>query len=200
MWEEREQKTEGGRLRMNEKENSSDGMEEIGGGVFNCRYDRYFTLIDADDYLFEFLGYTREEFSELFHDHILDTVYEGDRKIVMEEIHRQLKNSKVFMYENRLVQKGGTICWAWISAELIEDKEQGDSSLSVRSGMRSCSPRCRILFLSWTVSPMKYITPLILRKNSGIRFHQMVSRIPCLPQILCMRRIRQDFGADFRPF
>ena len=30
------------------------------------------------------------------------------------------------MYENRLVQKGGTICWAWISAELIEDKEQGD--------------------------------------------------------------------------
>lgn len=111
---------------MNEKENSSDGMEEIGGGVFNCRYDRYFTLIDADDYLFEFLGYTREEFSELFHDHILDTVYEGDRKMVMEEIHRQLKNSKVFMYENRLVQKGGTICWAWISAELIEDKEQGD--------------------------------------------------------------------------
>ena len=80
---------------MNEKENSSDGMEEIGGGVFNCRYDRYFTLIDADDYLFEFLGYTREEFSELFHDHILDTVYEGDRKMVMEEIHRQLKNSKV---------------------------------------------------------------------------------------------------------
>ena len=42
---------------MNEKENSSDGMEEIGGGVFNCRYDRYFTLIDADDYLFEFLGH-----------------------------------------------------------------------------------------------------------------------------------------------
>ena len=111
---------------MNEKENSSDGMEEIGGGVFNCRYDRYFTLIDADDYLFEFLGYTREEFSELFHDHILDTVYEGDRKMVMEEIHRQLKNSEVFMYENRLVQKGGTICWAWISAELIDDKEQGD--------------------------------------------------------------------------
>lgn len=46
--------------------------------------------------------------------------------MVMEEIHRQLKNSKVFMYENRLVQKGGTICWAWISAELIDDKEQGD--------------------------------------------------------------------------
>ena len=176
---------------MNEKENSSDGMEEIGGGVFNCRYDRYFTLIDADDYLFEFLGYTREEFSELFHDHILDTVYEGDRKMVMEEIHRQLKNSKVFMYENRLVQKGGTICWAWISAELIEDKEQGDWFHCIFHDISREKEAQR---------PMKYITPLILRKNSGIRFHQMVSRIPCLPQILCMRRIRQDFGADFRPF
>ena len=48
---------------MNEKANSSDGKSKIGGGVFNCRYDKYFTLIDADDHLFEFLGYTREEFS-----------------------------------------------------------------------------------------------------------------------------------------
>lgn len=110
---------------MNEKANSSDGKSKIGGGVFNCRYDKYFTLIDADDHLFEFLGYTREEFSERFHNHILDAVYEGDRKMVMGEISRQLKNGSVFMYENRLVKKGGTICWAWISAEVMEDKEEG---------------------------------------------------------------------------
>ena len=29
------------------------------------------------------------------------------------------------MYENRLVKKGGTICWAWISAEVMENKEEG---------------------------------------------------------------------------
>ena len=110
---------------MNEKANSSDGKSKIGGGVFNCRYDKYFTLIDADDHLFEFLGYTREEFSERFHNHILDAVYEGDRKMVMGEISRQLKNGSVFMYENRLVKKGGTICWAWISAEVMENKEEG---------------------------------------------------------------------------
>ncbi len=47
--------------------------------------------------------------------------------MVMEEIHRQLKNSKVFMYENRLVRKRRhDLLGLESSAELIEDKEQGD--------------------------------------------------------------------------
>lgn len=111
---------------MTEKENSSTGKEKIGGGVFNCRYDEHFTLIDADDYLFAFLGYTREEFAERFHNHVLDAVYEGDREMIREEISRQLKTGNVFMYENRLVKKGGTICWVWISAEFKEDKKDGN--------------------------------------------------------------------------
>ena len=108
---------------MTEKENSSTGKGKIGGGVFNCRYDEHFTLIDADDYLFAFLGYTREEFAERFHNHVLDAVHEGDREMILVEISRQLKNGNVFMYENRLVKKGGTICWVWISAEFKEDKK-----------------------------------------------------------------------------
>ncbi len=111
---------------MTEKENSSTGKGKIGGGVFNCRYDEHFTLIDADDYLFAFLGYTREEFAERFHNHVLDAVHEGDREMILVEISRQLKNGNVFMYENRLVKKGGTICWVWISAEFKEDKKDGN--------------------------------------------------------------------------
>ena len=165
---------------MNEKANSSDGKSKIGGGVFNCRYDEYFTLIDADDHLFEFLGYTREEFSERFHNHILDAVYEGDRKMVMGEISRQLKNGSVFMYENRLVKKAvlsaghGSARRLWrikkraagftVSSMISAGRRRHSVSLlSVSRGMRSCSHRCRTLSLSWTVSPYRSSEPAGMR-------------------------------------
>lgn len=106
----------------NEKEYS----KTTGGGIFNCRYDRFFTLISADDNLFRFLGYTREEFKEKFDNHVLDAIYEGDRETLLKEIGRQLLATKVFMYENRLVVKGGCVRWVWVSAELMEDEERGD--------------------------------------------------------------------------
>ncbi len=37
----------------------------IPGAVFRCRFDADFSVIDANDGLFEFLGYTREEFAAM---------------------------------------------------------------------------------------------------------------------------------------
>lgn len=106
-------------------ENRKKYNEPAGGGIFNCRYDKFFTLIYADDNLFRFLGYTREEFAAKFDNHVLDAIYEGDREILLSEINRQLSVSKVFMYENRLVVKGGEARWVWVSAELMEDEDKG---------------------------------------------------------------------------
>ena len=36
------------------------------GGVFECLFDEHFTLLSADDSLFQLLGYTRQEFYERF--------------------------------------------------------------------------------------------------------------------------------------
>lgn len=194
---------------MTEKENSSTGKEKIGGGVFNCRYDEHFTLIDADDYLFAFLGYTREEFAERFHNHVLDAVYEGDREMIREEISRQLKTGNVFMYENRLVKKGGTICWVWISAEFKEDKKDGNwfhcifhDTSAEKEAQRQLAiseqryeivlSQMQILFSSWTVLLMRYIILLILRRNSVIRFPRRGFRILCSPQTSYMRQIKRD--------
>lgn len=100
--------------------------ETADGGIFNCRYDKFFTLITADDNLFKFLGYTREEFAEQFDNHVLDAIYEGDRETLLEEVDRQLSASRVFRYENRLVVKGGRIRWVWVSAELVRDGGAGE--------------------------------------------------------------------------
>ncbi|MCB6608093.1 diguanylate cyclase [[Clostridium] symbiosum] len=105
--------------------NNTDMAGAADGGIFNCRYDKFFTLISADESLFRFLGYSREEFAKQFDNHVLDAIYEGDREILLQEADRQFAANKVFRYENRLVVKGGRIRWVWVSAELVEDAGGG---------------------------------------------------------------------------
>lgn len=93
-------------------------------GVFDCLYDEFYTLIgDAPGYC-AYLGYTAEEFEALFHGHLVDTIYEEDRQEILKEIKRQLKESNVFMYENRVVTRDGELRWVWISAEVRTDADR----------------------------------------------------------------------------
>lgn len=89
------------------------------GGVFDCCYDKYFTLLYADESLFQYLGYTKEEFKTLFQNHLIEVIYKAERLNIMKEIEAQVKADKVFMYENRLVCKDGSLKWVWISAQLV---------------------------------------------------------------------------------
>lgn len=102
------------------------GEYAAGGGVFECKYDDFFTLVHAEDSLFGLLKYTRKEFENLYHNHILEVIYEEDRALILAEIKRQLAHGNVFVYENRLKVKGGNLLWVWISAELIKDEKTGD--------------------------------------------------------------------------
>lgn len=91
------------------------------GGVFDCLYDEHFTLLSADDSLFQLLGYTRDEFLTLFHNHFIEIIYAEEKANVMLEIDVQLKKGHVFMYENRLVCKNGDLKWIWISAQILKN-------------------------------------------------------------------------------
>ena len=42
----------------------------IPGAVFRCRFDPDFSVIDANDGLFDFLGYSREEFEMCIRDRV----------------------------------------------------------------------------------------------------------------------------------
>ncbi len=94
------------------------------GGIFNCKYDEFFTLSYADDSFFDYLGYTRQEFSELHQNHLINVIFKSERLDIINEIEAQVRADKVFMYENRLVCKDGSLKWVWISAELVSaDKD-----------------------------------------------------------------------------
>lgn len=102
------------------------GISEIkSGGIFDCLYDEYFTLIGLDDSICKFLGYTREEFQEKFHNHFLDVIYSEDREAVVKAVEEQLSIGNVFMYENRLAAQNGELYWVWVSAEVRENPDTG---------------------------------------------------------------------------
>lgn len=104
--------------------NTKVKMEYLSGGVFDCLYDEYFTLIHSPESLYAFLGYTHEEMEQLFNNHLWECIYSEDRPSLKDEIARQLYSGNVFMYENRLITKSGEIRWIWISAELKTDTLQ----------------------------------------------------------------------------
>ena len=94
------------------------------GGVFDCRCDSSFTLIQADSSLFSLIGYTQEEFQERFQNQLIQVIYQEEREHILDEIMRQVKKDGVFMYENRLVCKDGTLKWIWISAQYIKRNQE----------------------------------------------------------------------------
>ena len=95
----------------------------IPGAVFRCRFDRDFTVIEANDGLFEFLGYTREEFAAM--GNTMSSVIYPDDFMVMEGILReQLKRGSTINNENRLIRRDGTVKWISIKGQLFNEDEQ----------------------------------------------------------------------------
>lgn len=103
--------------------NSKTSEKETFGGVFDCLYDRYFTVLSADSFFYQLLGYSEEEFYQTFQNHLIDIIYEEEKQRILQEVEHQIHNNRVFMYENRWICKNGDIKWIWISAQLLEDQE-----------------------------------------------------------------------------
>ncbi|SDX30638.1 PAS domain-containing protein [Eubacterium barkeri] len=96
----------------------------IPGAVFKCRFDADWTVIFANDGLFRFLGYTRQEFKELFDNKMSGVIYPEDGAVMVEKITKQLKYTTSVVNENRLICKDGSIKWISIHAELMEDENK----------------------------------------------------------------------------
>ena len=90
--------------------------------MFRCRFDPDFSVIDANDGLFDFLGYTREEFAALGNK-MSAVIYPDDLAVMSDKIKRQLRNGNTIHNENRLVCKDGTIKWISIKAQLFQESE-----------------------------------------------------------------------------
>ena len=97
----------------------------IPGAVFRCRFDADFSVIDANDGLYEFLGYTREEFAALGNN-MSAVIYPEDLAAMAEKLNEQLRHGNMIRNENRLVHRSGAVKWISIQAQLVteEDGEQ----------------------------------------------------------------------------
>ncbi|BDF33917.1 hypothetical protein CE91St62_19820 [Lachnospiraceae bacterium] len=93
----------------------------IPGGVFQCRFDEDFTVIGANDGLFEFLGYSREEFAAMGN-RMSAVIYPEDLSVMPDKLNGQLKHGNTIQNQNRLVCKDGSLKWASVKAQLFTEQ------------------------------------------------------------------------------
>ncbi len=98
--------------------------DNIPGAVFRCRFTENYEVLDANDGLFEFLGYTREEFAAM--GNVMAAVfYPDDLAIMMPKLTAQLRDGNtVAEIENRLVCKDGAVKWVSVKIQLLEDERE----------------------------------------------------------------------------
>lgn len=94
----------------------------IPGAVLRCRLDPVFSIIDANDGFFEFLGYTREEFAALGN-HMTAVIYPDDLLVMRDKMKEQLRRGNTLHGQDRLVCKGGVVKWVSMKSQLITEKD-----------------------------------------------------------------------------
>lgn len=91
----------------------------IPGGSFRCRYDDYWTLIDANEGLYRFIGYTAGEIRDKYQNRLIELIHPDDRAALSERIAGQLKRGTTVISELRIICGDGSEKWGWINAELM---------------------------------------------------------------------------------
>ncbi|WP_276974383.1 response regulator [Dielma fastidiosa] len=95
----------------------------IPGAVFRCRFDDDYSVIDANDGLFDFLGYTREEFKAMGNK-MSAVIYPDDYKVMKDILNEQLTQGNTIHNENCLICKDGSIKWISIKAQLFIEGDE----------------------------------------------------------------------------
>ena len=94
----------------------------ITGAVFRCRFDADFSVIDANDGLFDFLGYSREEFAALGNK-MSAVIHPDDLAVMPSKLRQQLQQGNTIHNENRLICKDSTVKWISIKAQLFQEED-----------------------------------------------------------------------------
>ncbi|MEG1346258.1 MAG: PAS domain-containing protein, partial [Acidaminococcaceae bacterium] len=99
----------------------------IPGAVFRCKFDTNWTVVAANDCLFEFIGYTREEFAAMGNK-MAAVIHPEDLPGVMPVINQQLATGQtVVEHEQRLICKDGSIKWGLIRGQLGHSDQVGQN-------------------------------------------------------------------------
>ena len=91
---------------------------KIPGAVFRVKYDDCFSVADANDGLYELLGYTREEFRALGNQ-MAAVIYPGDLNAVRDKLLANECCGNTIRNEHRLLCKDGSIKWISLKAQVM---------------------------------------------------------------------------------
>ena len=94
----------------------------IPGAVFRCRLDSGFTVLSANDGLFDFLGYTREEFAEMGNQ-MSTVIYPQDLADIAEKINEQRQNGDTIQCEIRMICAPEQIKWVSIKGQILGEDD-----------------------------------------------------------------------------
>ena len=87
-------------------------FEQLFGGIQKIRCDGSLTMLQTSKRLTSMLGYSEQELSEQFHNHLLDLIYTADREKVLAQFRSQRDAGRMLELEYRLTTKDGSIVWA----------------------------------------------------------------------------------------
>ena len=90
----------------------------VPGAVFRVRYNADFSVADANDGLYELLGYTREEFSALGNQ-IAAVIYPDDLDAVRDKLLAAENRDNTIQDEHRLVCKDGRVKWISLKTQVM---------------------------------------------------------------------------------
>lgn len=93
----------------------------IPGAVFRFLYDSAFSIIDANNGLFEFLGYSRQEFAVLGNN-LSAVILSNDLPKFTQKLKSQLETGNTVRLEIRLCCKNGEAKWVSMKAQLMEEE------------------------------------------------------------------------------
>lgn len=97
-------------------------VNTVPGGVFRCKNEPGWQVLDANDGFYRFIGYTKEEFSAQFHNSIARLVPVDDIEEIVKVMKERLSVGNRIKTQNRLICKNGVVKWIDIQAERSVDQ------------------------------------------------------------------------------
>ena len=127
--------------------NYEDIVNSMSCGSLIINYSTTITFEYANDYFFNLLGYSREEYNQLFNNSITARIYPDDIQRLRAAVSRQLSMSGDIRYEFRIIKKDGSIAWV-----LLNGKKRFSDSMKIYASLVD-------------ISEMKNLYNIVAEKN-----------------------------------
>lgn len=91
-------------------------LNHINAGVLYCKNDEHSTILYANDYFYQMIGYEKDEFAILFSNRFADLVLD-DVSYILKTIDEKIARGEDLDYEFRMRNKQGDIFWVHDTAK-----------------------------------------------------------------------------------